>query len=77
MDRLLFMRFPEGKAKAFTLSYDDGVDLDERLVALFDRHSLKATFNINSGLYADEDATYPEGEYFRRLPRSRVLAHRE
>ena len=74
MDRLLFMRFPEGKAKAFTLSYDDGVDLDERLVALFDRHSLKATFNINSGLYADEDATFPEGEYFRRLPRSRVLA---
>ena len=74
MERILFMRFPEGKAKAFTLSYDDGVDLDERLVALFDKHSLKATFNINSGLYAAEDATYPEGEYFRRLPTSRVLA---
>ena len=72
MNRILFMRFPHGLAKAFTLSYDDGVDLDERLVELFDKHALKATFNINSGLYSAEDETRPEGAYFYRLSRSRV-----
>jgi peptidoglycan/xylan/chitin deacetylase (PgdA/CDA1 family) len=73
MERILFMRFPEGKAKAFTLSYDDGVDLDARLIALFDKHSLKATFNINSGLYSAEGATRPDG-YFYRLSRSQASA---
>lgn len=38
------------KKKAFTLSYDDGVTQDVRLIALLDKYSLKATFNLNSGL---------------------------
>ncbi len=36
--------------KAVTFSYDDGVTQDQRLIALFNRYGLKATFNINSGL---------------------------
>lgn len=47
MNRLI-MRFPEGKEKALTLSYDDGVNQDVRLVALLDRHGIKGTFNLNS-----------------------------
>ena len=39
-----------GKMKALTFSYDDGVTQDRRLVELFDRYGLKATFNINSEL---------------------------
>ena len=39
-----------GKMKALTFSYDDGVTQDRRLVELFDRCGLKATFNINSEL---------------------------
>lgn len=42
--------FPEGKKKALTLSYDDGVLQDARLAELFRRYHLKGTFNINSGL---------------------------
>ena len=43
-----------GKNKAITLSYDDGVMQDKRLVKIFDNYGLKATFNINSGmLYND------------------------
>jgi len=42
--------WPGGLAKAFTLSYDDGVSQDERLIALFDQYGVKGTFNLNSGL---------------------------
>ena len=36
--------------KAITFSYDDGVTQDQRLIEMFNRYGLKATFNINSGL---------------------------
>ena len=41
--------YPEGKTKAFTLSYDDGTVEDRRLVPIFNKNKLKATFHINSG----------------------------
>lgn len=43
------IRFPEGKKKAFTLSYDDGQIFDRRLVDLFDKYDVKATFHLNAG----------------------------
>lgn len=46
----LNMRFPGGRPKALTFSYDDGVYQDLRLLQLFDRYNLKCTFNLNSGL---------------------------
>ncbi len=46
--RYIFLRFPEGKMKAVTFSYDDGVGQDIRLVALLDKYGLKGTFNINT-----------------------------
>ncbi|MBE6726250.1 MAG: polysaccharide deacetylase [Ruminococcaceae bacterium] len=39
-----------GKMKAVTFSYDDGVTQDQRLIRLFEKYGLKCTFNINSGL---------------------------
>ncbi|PJI07567.1 MULTISPECIES: polysaccharide deacetylase family protein [Clostridium] len=42
--------FPKGRRKAFTLSYDDGITQDMRLVKIFNKYNLKATFNLNSGL---------------------------
>ncbi len=35
--------------KAFTLSYDDGVQQDRRLLDLLNKYNLKGTFNMNSG----------------------------
>lgn len=43
-----FMRFPEGKAKAVTFSYDDGNKSDIRLAETLTKNGLKGTFNINS-----------------------------
>ena len=34
MIRTVFMRYPEGKAKAVTFSYDDGVPQDKRLAEI-------------------------------------------
>lgn len=48
-----FMRFPEGKSKAVTFSYDDGVKADKRLIEIFNRYNLKATFNLNNPLYGE------------------------
>jgi Predicted xylanase/chitin deacetylase len=42
--------YPEGKIKALTMSYDDGVVQDRRLVALFNAHGIKGTFHINAGI---------------------------
>ena len=39
-----------GKMKALTFSYDDGVTQDKRLVEIFNKYGLKATFNLNSEL---------------------------
>ena len=38
-----------GKMKAFTFSFDDGVVQDRRTVEILNKYGLKATFNINSG----------------------------
>lgn len=40
----------QGKMKAVTFSYDDGVTQDQRLISLFEKYNLKCTFNLNSGL---------------------------
>ena len=45
-----YLRFPGGKAKAFTISYDDGVIYDERLIEIMRHNGVKGTFNLNSGL---------------------------
>ena len=39
-----------GKMKAVTFSFDDGVTQDKRLIEIFDKYGLKCTFNINSEL---------------------------
>ena len=40
----------QGKMKAITFSYDDGVTQDQRLIAMLKHYGMKATFNLNSGL---------------------------
>jgi peptidoglycan/xylan/chitin deacetylase (PgdA/CDA1 family) len=61
------MRFPLGKAKALTLSYDDAVEQDIRLIEIMNQYGLKGTFNLNSGCYAPEGTVYPPGTIHRRM----------
>lgn len=58
--RSVFMRYPNGKAKAVTFSYDDGILQDKRLAALFDKYGMKGTFNFNSDTMRGEIFTAQE-----------------
>lgn len=68
----LCMRFPGGKPKALTLSYDDGVEQDIQLINIMNQYGLKGTFNLNSGCYAKEGTTYPQGTIHRRMSKDIV-----
>ena len=68
----LIMRFPGGLPKALTLSYDDGVEQDEKLIGIMEKYALKGTFNINSGCFPPEDITYAPGTIHRRMPLKRL-----
>ncbi len=70
----LRMRFPGGLAKAFTMSYDDGVEQDLRLIQIMRENGVKGTFNLNSGLYAPEGTVYPAGQVHRRMTEKQCLA---
>ena len=52
--------FPGGIPRAVTLSYDDGVVEDRRLVEILNRHGLKASFHLNSGFLGRENKLRPD-----------------
>lgn len=66
-DVRVFMRFPGGRVKTVTLSYDDNVEADVKLVRIMKKYGLKGTFNINSGQYPPEDSVGSMGCGHRRL----------
>ena len=53
------MKLKDGKSKVLTLSYDDGVVQDIRLIEIMDKYGIKGTFNISSGLYVPEEMEAP------------------
>lgn len=65
-----YLRFPQGKGKALSFSYDDGVIQDIRLLELFTAAGVKGTFNLNSGMYSPEGAQPELGQRHFRLPES-------
>ncbi len=58
MYKMYKMLFPGFRPRAFTTSYDDGVEQDKRLIALMEKYGIKGTFNISSGLFAKEGTVY-------------------
>ena len=61
----MHMRLKDGKSKVLTLSYDDGVVQDIRLMGIMDKYGIKGTFNINSGIYVAEDTV--REKYYGRM----------
>lgn len=48
--------YPGGKRRIVTFSYDDGSSNDRRLIELFDRYGVKATFHLNGGKYREKSS---------------------
>ena len=55
----------QGKKKAVTFSFDDGVTQDIRLLELFNRYGLKGTFNLNSELLGKSGSLDRNGQTVR------------
>ena len=53
--RYRFLRFPQGKTKAVTLSYDDGWRTDLKLAEIISSYGIKGTFNISSSYLKDSE----------------------
>ena len=70
----IYKAFPGGKHKVLTLSYDDGKVQDRRLVKIFNKYGIKATFNLNSGL-TDMKNRIPKEEWTSLYAGHEVAVH--
>ena len=67
--------YPNGKAKAFNVTYDDGVLQDVRFVEFLNKYNLKGTFNLNSGLIKHEfEWMHENGCVVKRLSKDKVVS---
>ena len=55
------------KKKFLTFSYDDGVTQDVRLIELFNKYGMKATFNLNSELLGLDGALVRDGVHITHI----------
>lgn len=53
--KYMFMKFPDGKPKALTLSYDDGVRDDIKLSKIINKYGIKCTFNHTNAEYMSKE----------------------
>ncbi len=61
-----FLRYPGGKFKAVTLSYDDGSKRDLELLEIIDKYDMKCTLNICSSLL-DRDGRLTSSDIEERV----------
>jgi len=45
--KTMFNRWPGGRLKCLTLSYDDGVEEDRQLISIMNRYGIRGTFHLN------------------------------
>lgn len=59
------LRWKNGLSHALTLSYDDGLEADVRLIEIMQRNGLKGTFNLNSAMFNEKSGM--NGDHRRHL----------
>ena len=60
MKSIRFGFFPGNRRHALTMSYDDGVVQDRRLVEIFNKYGLRGSFHLNSSTLGKEKHILPE-----------------
>lgn len=58
----IYMRFPSGLAKAFTMSFDDGRVKDADIIKVLRNNSIKATFFIPTGMFGKSYTLVANGD---------------
>ncbi len=67
--------FPGGRTKCLTMSYDDGVKQDRRLIEIFNRYGVKGTFHLNSALFGTAERYLLPDEVFGVYQGHEVSCH--
>lgn len=70
---ITFDVWKDGKNKCVTMSYDDRAVYDRKLIEIFDRYGIKATFHINSGL--SDEGRIPMSEIAGFYKNHEIAAH--
>lgn len=70
ISKFIRMRYPNGKIKAITFSFDDGTEQDIQLIELMKKYDLYGTFNINSGMFLPEKEKPNKKILVRRMNKS-------
>ena len=55
MAGIVHLKYPGNKSKAFTISYDDGVKSDLRLLEMMRKYGIRGTFNVNSNKFQNAE----------------------
>ena len=70
----ILMRWPNGKKKALTLSYDDGLVYDKKMVEILDKYGIKCTFNLNSKENTKGNPKYVQPEEYNEVYKNHEIA---
>lgn len=71
----LFMRFPQFKTRAVTLSFDDGYIDDRKMIEILNRYGVKCTFNLNGGTIEGNSAKVQFEEFDELYKGHEIAAH--
>lgn len=70
--------YPEGLRRIVTFSFDDGFENDVRLIKLFDKYNVKATFHLNGNRYiqmTDDELENVRKEYMNHEIACHTFSH--
>ena len=70
----VYMRYPNFRSKALTLSYDDGVEQDARFIDIINKAGIKCTFNLSSNKFLKAPKEFAKGKVHRLLTRDAAIA---
>ncbi|RXJ04645.1 polysaccharide deacetylase [Anaerobacillus alkaliphilus] len=71
----VLLTFPNGRHKVLTMSYDDGKHADRKLLSIFNRHGIRGTFHLNSGLTETDDERISKQDIPELYKNHEVSAH--
>ncbi len=67
--------FPGGMNKCLTMSYDDGVWQDKRLIEIFNQNGMKGTFHLNSAMFGKHERYLKPDEVYTTYQGHEVSCH--
>lgn len=71
----LFLRFPGGRTRAVTLSFDDGKIFDRQMAQILNQYGMKCTFNLNGGRIAGDEGRVQFDEFDEVYRGHEIAAH--